>query len=206
MKARRIAITGGIATGKSTVAKMLAEAGAVILDADKVARDVVRKGTPCLEKLRELLGPSFFRPDGALRRRKLRNFIVGDKNARLQVNAILHPHIGAAMEKEFRHQQSANPSTPVIFDIPLFFEGKLSDQFDIVILVYIPAEKQIERLMARDKLTRAEAERTLTMQLPIEAKKALAQIVIDNSLDLNHTRKQVRAIWDKLKREAEQET
>lgn len=190
-------MTGGIATGKSTVAKMLAELGAVILDADKVAREVVRPAAPCWHALHDLLGPHFFELDGTLKRRKLRECIIADSSCRSNVNAILHPAILAAMEAEWEKAGADHPNRPVIFDIPLLYEAKLDPGFDTVILVYARPEAQIQRLMARDSLTREEAEKTLTMQLPIDVKKEKARIVIDNSLGMEHTRRQVEELWSR---------
>jgi dephospho-CoA kinase len=196
MNQKKIALTGGIATGKSTVASMLAELGAVILDADKVARQVVEPGASCWQELHRLLGPDYFEPDGTLKRRLLRECIIRDSSCRSRVNAILHPSIVAAMEGEWEKSKADRPDRPVIFDIPLLYEANLAHGFDTVIVAYTSREIQIERLMKRDKLTREEAEKTLAMQLPIDLKKNEAQIVIDNSLDIEHTRRQVRALWE----------
>ena len=196
MNPKKIALTGGIATGKSTVASILAELGALILDADKVARDVVQPGTACWQKLRDLLGPDYFEPDSTLKRRMLRECIIRDHTCRSRVNAILHPAIVAAMEREWEKSKALQPDRPVVFDIPLLYEAHLAPGFDIVILAYTPRQIQIQRLMARDKLTWEEAEKTLSMQLPIDLKKEKAQVVIDNSRDLEDTRRQVRALWE----------
>jgi dephospho-CoA kinase len=198
MEPRRIALTGGIATGKSTVAKMFAELGAVILDADETAREVTQPGTTCLLRLRGLLGSDYFDQDGLLKRQKLRSAIIRDPPLRSQVNAILHPCISAAMQSEYEGWAKTDPTRVVIFDIPLLFEARAESRFDTIILTYAPRQIQIERLMARDKVSRPEAEATLTMQLPIELKKDKSHIIIDNSLDLDHTRSQVRRAWERL--------
>ncbi len=198
MQSTRIALTGGIATGKSTVAKMFADLGAIIIDADQAAREVVQPGSACWQKLRRLLGNEFFTAEGELKRRELRNCIIADEQCRTQVNAILHPAIVAAMEKRWQDAQKIHPPRIPIFDIPLLFEADSAGRYDLIILVYVPAAVQVERLMTRDGVSREEAERTLTMQLPIESKKERAQIVIDNALDERHTLDQVRAIWNEL--------
>jgi dephospho-CoA kinase len=197
-KPGKIALTGGIATGKSTVAKFLAELGALILDADQVAREVVKPGTDCWQKLRNLLGPAYFDEDGSLKRRKLRERIIHDNPCRSAVNAILHPCIVQEMDQQWRSAHRLRPEKIVIFDIPLLFEADLAHHFDTIILVYAPREIQIQRLRLRDGLTYAEAAETLTMQLPIEAKRANSHLVIDNSDDLDHTLGQVRSVWEKL--------
>lgn len=194
----RIALTGGIATGKSTVAGIFANLGASILDADEVAREVVKPGTHCWQQLRDFLGPTYFEENGALRRRKLREQIIHDSQCRSTVNAILHPCIVQEMDRRWQLLRTLQPSPIVIFDIPLLFEAGLSHHFDTIILVYASREIQIERLMSRDGLSHAEAAQTLTMQLPIEAKKATSQFIIDNSRDLDDTRRQVKSLWERL--------
>jgi dephospho-CoA kinase len=180
---------------------MFEELGAVILDADQAARRVVEPGSGCRQKLFDLLGPDFFDESGNLKRRVLRERIVEDEHLRTQINAILHPSIMADMESEWRKLLAETEHPRIaIFDIPLLFEGRLQDQFQRVILVYTPRHVQIERLMNRDGLSQAEAENTLSMQWPIEAKKALSQIVIDNGGDIEATRRQVKGIWEELVR------
>jgi dephospho-CoA kinase len=194
----RICLTGGIASGKSTVARMFAELGAIILDADQAARAVVRPGLPCWRRLRQLLGREYFSADGVLDRRRLRLRIIADQDCRFRVNQILHPAILAAMEEQFRYWQQHRPRHPIIFDIPLLFETHQAHRFDAIILAYVPREVQIQRLMARDGVSRQEAEHSLTMQAPIEEKKQLAHRIVDNSGDLEQTRRQVAAIWQEL--------
>jgi dephospho-CoA kinase len=198
MEPRRVALTGGIATGKSTVAGIFAEAGAVILDADETARKVVQPSAPCWQELHELLGFTYFDEDGQLLRPKLRTAIIKDSHLRSRVNAILHPSISAEMQSAWKEWTERDPTRLVIFDIPLLFEARAEPRFDIVILAYVPREIQIERLMARDKISRRQAEATLTMQLPIEAKKERSHIIIDNSGDIQSTRSQVMEVMDRL--------
>ena len=201
MSASKIALTGGIATGKSTVARMFERLGAIILDADQAARSAVRPGTTCWNNLRELLGEDYFDPDGQLQRRKTRELIVRDPHIRTKVNSLLHPTVLSSMEADWRAALRARHDSIVIFDIPLLFEIGAAPAFDIVILVYTPRETQIGRLMARDGVTREEAENTLLIQLPIDAKRCSAQIVIDNSGHLDCTEVQVRDAWERLQRE-----
>ncbi len=198
MKGMKIALTGGIASGKSTVARMFAGLGADILDADSVARDAVKPNSPGCRALFELLGAEYFAPDGELDRHKLRELIIRDAGVRSRVNAALHPVIFACMDREWERIRAADPDAVVIFDIPLLFESGSAGFFDTIILVYVPAKVQVDRLMQRDGLTRPEAENTLTMQLPIESKKARAHFVIDNSADIESTRRQVLSLWKKI--------
>jgi dephospho-CoA kinase len=196
----RIALTGGIASGKSTVAGMFARLGAVILDADSIAREVVKPGTPCWQKLRELFGTDYFDTNGELDRRRLRELIIRDPHFRTRLNAILHPAIMDRMEADWQESGKTHPDRPVLFDIPLLFEAHMAERFDKVILVYASPESQVLRLMARDGVTRPEAERTLSMQLPIDSKKERADIIVDNSLDEENTQRQVAMVWEEIQR------
>ncbi len=196
MPGKRIALTGGIATGKTTVANRLKELGAIILDADEFARRAVQTGTACWRALREWLGPEYFDPDGTLRRRELRDKIVGDPRARKKLDKMLHPFILRAMEEEWELNKNLHPRTTIIFDIPLLFEGGFDKAFDIIVLVYAPPEVQVERLMRRDGLSRERAQKTLSMQFPIESKKAKSDYIIDNSAGLDHTFQQTVEVWE----------
>jgi dephospho-CoA kinase len=194
----RICLTGGIASGKSTVAKMLAEHGAILVDADQAAREAVEPGSPAWRQLQELLGESFFRADGRLDRRKLRQRIIHDPACRLQVNAIVHPAVLEAMEKRSQSCLQRNPQHIIIVDIPLLFETRLARRCDTILVVYVPRAVQIQRLMARDGVTREEAESSLAMQLPLEDKKQWADLVIDNSGTVEQTRSRVEEVWREL--------
>jgi dephospho-CoA kinase len=198
MEAKRIALTGGIATGKSSVAILFRDLGATIVDADQIAREVVQPGSLGWRKLRSCLGDEYFDAQGTLDRPKLREAIIRDPSCRATVDAILHPAIVEAMEQRWELWQQGDRSCPLIFDIPLLFESGMADRFDVVILVYVPTDVQLARLMQRDGLTRKSAEKTLTIQLPIEAKRLAAHFVIDNAGSFEETVRQVRSIWDQL--------
>lgn len=198
MPPQRIALTGGIATGKTTVANKLRDLGAFILDADEYARRVVEPGTASVEALRELIGNEYFNPDGTLKRRELRRRIIREPALREKIEALLHPYIMNAMWEECEKQRRLHSQKVILFDIPLLFEGGRDRDFDFIILVYAPPEVQVRRLMQRDGVTAAEAERTLSMQLPIESKKARSDYIIENSGDLESTMRQVGELWEKL--------
>ncbi|MFZ0945576.1 MAG: dephospho-CoA kinase [Syntrophobacteraceae bacterium] len=198
MRDKRIALTGGIATGKTTVAKRFRELGAIILDADEYARKAVEPGTPSHFALRDHIGPSFFNPDGTLRRRELRRGIVREPALRKRINAILHPYIMVAMEAEWQRQKKLHPRAVILFDIPLLFEGGFDKDFDIVILAYSTSEVQVQRLIQRDKLSPSEAERTLSMQFPIDSKRAHSDYIIENSGEIERTLRQVDEVWDTI--------
>jgi dephospho-CoA kinase len=177
---------------------MFAVLGAHILDADQVAREVVRPGTQCWLKLKVFLGSDYFDEDGQLRRCELRRKIILDRDCRSAVNGLMHPHIAREMERQWKAFQITHPGRITIFDIPLLFEADLAHRFDTIILVYAPREIQMQRLMLRDGVTQTEAAETLSMQLPIEVKRARSHFTIDNSNDLDQTLQQVKEAWEKL--------
>ncbi|SPJ16361.1 Dephospho-CoA kinase [Syntrophobacter sp. SbD2] len=195
---KRIALTGGIATGKTTVANRFRELGAIILDADDYARKAVEPGTPSHTALRDHIGPLFFNPDGTLRRRELRRGIIREPALRKRINAILHPYITGAMEAEWERQKKLHPQAVIVFDVPLLFEGGFEKDFDIVILAYSTPEVQVQRLAQRDKLSPSEAERTLSMQFPIESKRAHSDYIIENSGEIESTLRQVDEVWNTI--------
>ena len=186
-----IGLTGGIATGKSTVAKLLTERGANLIDLDKVAREVVEPGQPALLAIAERFGQAVLKPDGSLDRKKLGSIVFADEAQRKALEAILHPAIRAVMKERMVARESSHPEQLVVVDVPLLFESKLEPYFEQIMLVYVPREEQLKRLMKRDGLSREDAERRLAAQMSIEDKKALADIVIDNSSDLAHTAAQI---------------
>jgi dephospho-CoA kinase len=190
-----IGLTGGIACGKSTVAAMLASRGAKIVDADKIAREVVEPGSPALEEIVARFGREMLLEDGSLNRKKLGERIFGDPGAKKALEAILHPRIRAIMRERMAEFERNDPNGLVVADIPLLYESGLETWFREVMVVYIPRELQIARLTARDGLTPEQAEARLKAQMPIEEKKRRADIVIDNSGTLEETEKQVEAFW-----------
>jgi dephospho-CoA kinase len=201
---KRIALTGGIATGKTTVANRFRELGAIILDADEYSRQAVEPGTPSHTALRDRIGPLFFNRDGTLKRRELRLGIIREPALRKRINAILHPYIMGAMAAEWERQKKLHPEAVIVFDIPLLFEGGFDKDFDIVILAYSTPEVQVQRLMQRDKLSPSEAERTLSMQSPIDSKRAHSDYVIENSAEIEGTLRQVDEVWDKILKQVDE--
>ena len=191
----KVALTGGIASGKSTVCRMFSELGAAIIDADRIAREIVEPGREGWNRLREHLGDIYFDKEGNLNRRKLRRAIVEDASLRERVNALLHPIIIQTMDKRWRKFRMLEPGRPVIFDIPLLFEAGLEKHYKPVIVVYVNRDIQIERLMKRDGVSRQEAEKTISVQFSLELKRDLADYVIDNSGELALTLIQVKNIW-----------
>ncbi|GIP38220.1 dephospho-CoA kinase [Paenibacillus sp. J31TS4] len=189
----KIGLTGGIACGKSTVAEMLVERGAILIDADRIAREVVEPGTPLLQEVAAAFGQDVLHPDGSLNRKRLGEIVFADEAARKRLEGLLHPEIRATMRKRMEEAEKQQPDRLVIVDVPLLFESGLQAMFDEVLVVAVPPDKQLERLMARDGLTREQAELRLAAQMPIERKRELADAVIDNSGDRSDTERQVEA-------------
>ncbi|MGG5312904.1 dephospho-CoA kinase [Enterococcus sp. DIV1271a] len=173
-----LGLTGGIATGKSTAAAVFQQYGFPVIDADQVAREVVEPETPGLQALVQAFGKEILQKDGQLDRQKLGQLIFGSVTAREQLNQVLDPFIRGKITEEIVKNKATHPL--VVVDIPLLFEGHYDAQMDAVAVVYIPESQQIDRLMARNQLTKQEAEQRVKSQLSIEEKKRRADIVFDN--------------------------
>ena len=186
-------LTGGIASGKSTVSRMLRELGAHVLDADVIAREVVEPGTPGLQAVAERF-PGVLGPDGRLDRAKLGARVFGDPQERAALNALLHPLIGQRFVERTQALAEAGVER-VLYDAPLLIENRLHLGMDGVVLVWVPREVQKARLMGRDGLDEAAAEARLAAQLPLDGKRQHATWVVDNSGDLGATRAQVEEVW-----------
>ena len=194
----RVGLTGGIGSGKSAVSQRLAALGAVVLDGDKAARAVVEPGTPGLARIVEAFGPEVLRADGSLDRAKLAGIVFSDETARRKLNAITHPliheHLQAAEEAAVK---AGGQDTIVVHDIPLLAEGQRSAEFDVVIVVDVPAEVQVSRLAGRG-LPEDQARARMAAQATRERRLALADIVIDNSGTLADLDRRVGEVWDEL--------
>ena len=186
-----IGLTGGIACGKSTVSAMLVRRGAILVDADQIAREVVEPGSPVLAEIAERFGAQVLQSDGSLNRKRLGEMIFRDPDLRRELNRIIHPPIRATMLERMRAGESRHPDKLVVADVPLLYESGLERMFEEVVVVYVPREVQLARLMRRDGLTRELAEERLSAQMPIEEKKRRADFVIDNSGTIEETERQV---------------
>lgn len=190
-----VGLTGGIASGKSTVSRMFAERGAHIVDADVIAREVVMPGTAALQSIADTFGAEVLHADGSLNRKALGSLIFGNAEAKEKLEAIVHPPIRAEIHRQIAEWNAADPSSLVIVDIPLLYESELDKLYALeeVIVVFVPREVQIARLIERDRLSPKEAELRILSQWPIERKKEMADVVIDNSGTLQQTAAQVDA-------------
>lgn len=199
-------LTGGIASGKSTVARFFGKLGARVIDADELARKVVEPGTSGWHKVIETFGEAYITPHGELDRKRLAQLVFQDPQAKKRLEAVIHPRVLALREKITREILREDPQALIIFDVPLLIEAGLHRKVDRVIVVWIPRENQIQRLIERDKLTRQEAEKRLKSQMPLDEKLPFAHYVVDNSGSLEATEKQVKKICRELKTLAEAKT
>jgi dephospho-CoA kinase len=180
---RLVGLTGGIASGKSTFAAALREAGAPVVDADRLAREAVRRGSPALDAIVGAFGPDVLGADGELDRPRMAARVFGDPAARARLEAIVHPAVRRAVAAETA-RLAAEGHDVAFYDVPLLFETGLDREVDCVVVVHAPREAQRERLAARDGLAPAEAEVRLAAQLPVEEKARRADILVTNEGDV----------------------
>jgi dephospho-CoA kinase len=186
----RVGLTGGIASGKSTVADMFEALGAVIIDTDVIAREVVMPGQPALDEIVEVFGGDILAADGSLDRRAMRKRVFEDEPLRLRLEEILHPRI---RDETFRQASRAGGPYQLIV-VPLLAESPLKDYVDRILVVDCDEEAQVSRLLERDTETMEQAQRILAAQASREERLAIADDVIDNSRSLEDTRRQVEAL------------
>lgn len=201
-----VGITGGIATGKSTVVKMLKEKGAYVIDFDLLAREVVRPGMPAYKDIVDYFGTQILAEDKTIDRKKLGQIVFQDLEKKKKLESFTHPRIHERFVEELRAITVRDQEAIILADIPLLIEQNLQYIFHKVILVYIPEEIQLERLMERDKITKEQALSIIRSQLPIDEKVGYADYVIDNSGSLSSTQSQVDRLWAELKELQAQKT
>lgn len=191
-----IGLTGGIATGKSTVSKIFLENHIPVIDADIEARLVVEKGSEAYHLIIEEFGESILQPDGQLNRQQLGAIIFSDDKKRQRLNEITHPRIRQQM-LEKKNQAIINKERLVVLDIPLLFEGKLQELVDKVVVVSTAAPIQLERLMERNGFSKEEALQRINAQMPLEEKEQLADVVIYNNGTIDELRASVENLIQK---------
>ena len=198
--ARIVGLTGGIASGKSTVARMLTELGATVIDADAIVHELQAPGSPLLGEIVEAFGPAILTANGALDRPALGALVFGDAEARERLESIVHPKVAAEMLRRIAAARASGAAL-IVLDIPLLFEGRARGTgsaapmaLDATILVTLPEEAQVERQMERDGRDPEEALHRIRAQLPLEEKQRLADYVIDNSGSRAETERQVREV------------
>ncbi|EPK7409310.1 dephospho-CoA kinase [Klebsiella aerogenes] len=188
-----VALTGGIGSGKSTVADEFAHLGVTVIDADIIARQVVEPGTPALLAIAERFGPQMINDDGSLNRRRLRERIFAHSEDKAWLNALLHPLI----QQETRRQMQASTSPYLLWVVPLLVENRLTDKADRVLVVDVPTETQIERTIRRDGVSREHAEHILAAQATREQRLAAADDVIENMGSADAVASHVARLHDK---------
>lgn len=193
---RIIGLTGGVATGKSSVARFFEERGVPVIDADQLAREAVRPGSPCLAQLAELFGNGVINPDGTLDRRRVGSIVFGDEEKRRLLEAVLHPEIRHLAEERIARAAAEGQGT-LVYMAPLLIEAGVTDRVDEIWVVTVRPEIQLERLMARDGIGPEEAGRIIASQMPLAEKERHGRVVIDNSGTPEETRRLLAAIWDR---------
>ena len=201
----RAGLTGGIGSGKSEVSRRLAAHGAVVIDADVAARAVVAPGTPGLARVAEAFGGGVLGPDGALDRERLGAIVFRDPGSRATLNAIVHPLVGEWMRAADQAAVAASDGEGdviIVHDVPLLAENRRAGDFDLVIVVDVPPELQVERLVSQRGMTPDQARARLAAQATREQRLAVADLVIDNSGSLPDLDRRVADVWADLKRRA----
>ena len=194
---RVVGLTGGIGTGKSTVAAMLRELGATVIDADEATRAVQARGTEGLLRLAQEFGPAILDPDGELDRSRLAEIAFKDPEARRRLNGIVHPLVRQWMAE--RQQEAVERGDAVVvLDIPLLFESRGANPFETVVLVYAPEDLQVRRLVELRGMTEEQALARIAAQTPIDEKRRLATHVIENTGSMQQLRDQVRQVWAEI--------
>ena len=193
-----IALTGGIASGKSTIARRLTEHGAIVVDADAIVREVQQPGSPVLSAIAEEFGSHLVGPDGQLDRAALGTVVFGDDEALGRLNAIVHPAVRAESARRFAQAFAADPDAVVVYDVPLLVEARVDDPWDLIVVADAPAPVRAERLVALRGLSPEEAAARIASQVSDERRRAVADVLIDTSGSLDETLAQTDALWERL--------
>ncbi len=191
-------LTGGIASGKSTVAGIFKRAGAELIDADIIARQVVAPGLPAWQAIVDQFGTGVIASDGGIDRVRLGEMVFQDGGLRQRLEQIVHPRVRAAIDDRMQHLRQSSPHGVVIQDIPLLFETGMTRGLAEVIVVYVTEEVQLKRLMQRDGIDARQARARIDAQMPLSQKRRLATLVIDNSKDIAATEQQTLKIYSRL--------
>ncbi|MPY50704.1 dephospho-CoA kinase [Streptomyces acidicola] len=195
----KVGLTGGIGTGKSEVSRVLVECGAVLIDADRIAREVVAPGTPGLAAVVDAFGEDVLAPDGGLDRPRLGSIVFADAERRAVLNAIVHPLVGARSREL---EEAAPEDAVVVHDVPLLAENGLAPLYDLVVVVDASPETQLDRLVHLRGMTEQDARARMAAQVTREKRLEIADIVIDNDVPLEDLRRRVRDVWGELVRRA----
>ena len=192
-----VGLTGGIGSGKSTVARMLADRGAVVVDADVLARTAVEPGTPAHEQIVVRFGANVLAPGGTIDREALGSIVFADPAARRDLEVIVHPEVRRMFAEECERYQDTD--TVVVFSAPLLVETGMHTAFEVLVVVSAPVETQIQRLMRERGMGEDQVRARISAQLPLEDKAAVADVLIDNDGDLDELDGQVERLWRDLR-------
>ncbi|RVU22141.1 dephospho-CoA kinase [Streptomyces antnestii] len=195
----KVGLTGGIGAGKSEVSRLLVEHGAVLIDADRIAREVVEPGTPGLAAVVEAFGPGVLAPDGSLDRPALGAIVFADADRLAVLNSIVHPLVGA---RSAELEAAATDESVVVHDVPLLAENGLAPLYDLVVVVDASPETQLDRLVRLRGMSEEDARARMAAQATREKRLEIADIVIDNDVPLDELRRRVDAVWADLARRA----
>ncbi|HAJ26620.1 MAG TPA: dephospho-CoA kinase [Syntrophus sp. (in: bacteria)] len=193
-----VGLTGGIASGKSTVAAMLVEKGAFHIDFDILAHGMEKPEMPVWRAIIDAFGPEILNEDGTINRTGLGAIVFADQDKMAQLNAIVHPAVFTAWRRQLEEIKEEKADAIVLSDVPLLIEAGMKQMVDVVLLVYISPEEQLRRLMARNGYTREEALSRLNAQMPIQDKLSLADLIVNNEGSHEETQEQVVALWGEL--------
>lgn len=193
----KIGLTGSIGTGKSTVSKLLRERGIAVIDADLLAREIVKKGQECLNDLKNVFGNQVLTIDGELDRKKLGQIVFSDDSKLELLNSVTHPHIRRRMKAQMNELESKNNKV-IVLDVPLLFEAKMEDLVDIVLVVFAKEEIQIKRIMERDNCTQEEAMRIIKTQISQQDKISKSDYTIDNSGTIEELKEKLNGFLEKI--------
>lgn len=193
-----IALTGGIASGKSTIARRLADHGAVVVDADALVREVQQPGSPVLSDIAAEFGDDMILPGGALDRAALGRRVFGDDAAIARLNAIVHPAVRQESARRFAAAFSDDRDAVVVYDVPLLVEARVDDPWELIVVAHAPEDVRRERLVKLRGMSEQDASARLSSQVPDEARLAVADVVIDTAGDLDDTLRQADELWERL--------
>lgn len=193
-----VALSGGIASGKSTIARRLSELGAVHIDADALAREAVAPGSPGLQAIRARFGDSVIAADGSLDRPALGQLVFSDPDRLAALNGIVHPEVRRLAQERLDEIERADPRAVVIYDVPLLVEAGVDLPWDLVVIAEAPAEVRRQRMVELRGMSAEEAERRIANQASDEARRAVADVVVDTGGSLERTLEQADALWERL--------
>lgn len=197
-----VGLTGGIASGKSTVSRLFREAGAFVIDADEIAHAVIRKAAPAYAGIVDAFGAGILDATGEIDRKRLGEIVFQDALARERLNQLVHPHVYARAEAEKRAIAETDPGAVILFDVPLLIETGAHREMDRVLLAYVDRATQIDRVMKRDGLTREAAERRVDAQMPLDEKRRFADEIIDTGAPLPRIEARVQSLYQRLHEKA----